>query len=247
MKKYVFRILTPFIIFQVAFIQVYAQAENVAAGVQKISSGVPDKFTPYGFCGELPMKAGMEALPVGKLPFNIADIKITINNRGVIVEVPLGDSEQLYGFGLQFGSFNQLGLKIRPIVNDHPSNDVGYTHGPTTFYVSNKGYGILINTARYTTFYCGSTAKLTNTNSLMEQKEAGSVEELYKTNNKAAGNVTVDIPGAKGIEVFVFEGPNLKNVLQRYNLFGGGGALPAIWGLGIKYRVKADFNQAASR
>jgi alpha-D-xyloside xylohydrolase len=53
----------------------------------------------------------------------------------------------------------------------------------------------------------------------------------------------VDIPGAKGIEVFVFTGPDLKTAMQRYNLFSGGGALPAIWGLGIKYRVKADFNQ----
>ncbi|HEU5364090.1 MAG TPA: TIM-barrel domain-containing protein [Hanamia sp.] len=237
------RTLILLIVFQVSFIKGYAQVENVAAGVQKVSAGVPDKFTPYGFCSELPMKAAMEALPVGKLPFRIADIKISINNRGVIVEVPLDDSEQLYGFGLQFGSFNQRGLKIRPIVNDHPLNDVGYTHGPTTFYVSNKGYGILINTARYTTFYCGNTAKLKDKNTaLMEHKE-GSVEELYKTNNKTAGNVTVDIPGAKGIEVFVFEGPNLKNVIQRYNLFGGGGALPAIWGLGVKYRVKADFNQ----
>jgi alpha-D-xyloside xylohydrolase len=245
MKKYMIRTLTLFIIFQVAFIKAYAQAENVAAGVQKISSGVPDKFTPYGFCSELPMKAAMEALPVSKLPFSIADVKITINNRGVIVEVPLDNNEQLYGFGLQFGSFNQRGLKIRPIVNDNPLNDVGYTHGPATFYVSNKGYGILINTARYTTFYCGSTAKLSgNNNTLTEHKGGGSVEELYKNNdNKASGNVIIDIPGAKGIEVFVFEGPALKNVLQRYNLFSGGGALPAIWGLGVKYRVKADFDQ----
>ena len=239
------RTLIFFIVFQSFFIKIFAQTQNVAAGVQKISSGVPDKFTPYGFCAALPMKAAMEALPAGKLPFSLADIKITINDRGVIVEVPLDSSEQLYGFGLQFGSFNQRGLKMRPIVNDNPLNDVGYTHGPATFYVSNKGYGILINTGRYTTFYCGSTDKLNKNNTAPgEHKDGVSVEELYKNNdNKAGTNVTVDIPGAKGIEVFVFEGPDLKNVLQRYNLFGGGGAIPAIWGLGIKYRVKADFNQ----
>lgn len=219
------RALILFAIFQIFLIKTYAQTEQVAAGVQKITAGVPDKFTPYRFCQELPMKAALEKLPAGRLPFNIADIKITINNRGIIVAVPLADSEQLYGFGLQFGSFNQRGLKIRPLVNDNPLNDAGYTHGPATFYVSNKGYGILVNTSRYTTFYCGNTVR------------------VNVHNIKASGNVTVDIPGAKGIEVFIFEGPDLKNALQRYNLFAGGGALPAIWGLGVKYRVKADFNQ----
>ena len=222
------RLLILFVIFQAVLLKTSAQTEEVAAGVQKITAGVPDKFTPYGFCPESPMKTALEKLPVARLPFNLADIKITINDRGAIVDIPLADSEQLYGFGLQFGSFNQRGLKIRPLVNDNPLNDAGYTHGPATFYVSNKGYGILVNTARYSTFYCGNTVKSNENNT---------------TPVGHKGSVTVDIPGAKGIEVFIFEGPDLKNVMQRYNLFSGGGALPAIWGLGVKYRVKADFNQ----
>lgn len=109
-------------------------------------------------------------------------------------------------------------------------NDLGYTHGPATFYVSNKGYGILINTARYTTFYCGNTDKLTNGDKKATASKTGnSVEDLYKNDGKTSDYVTIDIPGAKGIEIFIFEGPNLKNVMQRYNLFSGGGALPAIW------------------
>jgi alpha-D-xyloside xylohydrolase len=233
-----------FTCFQIVVLNARGQTTQPAAGVQKVASGTIDKFTPYSFCGELPMTAALNELPAGKLPFNINDIKININSRGVMVEVPLDETEQLYGFGMQIGSFNQRGLKKRPIVNDNPLNDLGYTHGPTTFYVSNKGYGILINTSRYTTFYCGNTAKLNkNRNEAKENKGGNSVEELYKTDNKAAGYVTVDIPGAKGIEVFVFAGPGLKTAMQRYNLFSGGGALPAIWGLGVKYRVKADFNQ----
>jgi alpha-D-xyloside xylohydrolase len=243
MKNHRISVLALFLILQIPFTKTTAQVTNPAAGVQMISAGQPDKFTPYAYCAELPMKTALAGLPAGKLPFNIADIKISTNDRGVVVEIPLDTNEQLYGFGLQMGSFNQRDLKIKPIVNDNPLNNVGYTHGPTTFYVSNKGYGILINTARYTTFYCGTTAKLNDRNPTAGIKGANSVDELYKSTDKGAGNVTVDIPGAKGIEVFVFEGPDLKNVMQRYNLFAGGGALPAIWGLGIKYRVKADFNQ----
>ncbi|MDP9080221.1 MAG: DUF5110 domain-containing protein [Bacteroidota bacterium] len=245
MKRYRSYSVILFIALQVFAITTFGQGVQLAAGVKKISSGIVDKFTPYGFCSEAPMAVALNKLPAGKLPFDISDIKINITDRGVVVEVPLDDQEQLYGFGLQIGSFNQRGLKKRPIVNDNPLNDLGYTHGPTTLYVSNKGYGILINTARYTIFYCGTTDKL---NKIQKRDDAGktgsSVEELYKSDHKAAGYVTVDIPGAKGIDVFVFEGPDLKSVMQRYNLFSGGGALPAIWGLGVKYRVKADFNQS---
>lgn len=241
MKKYFFGIL---IIFASIHLNALSQTTQLAPGVKKLSKGTPDKFTPYSFCAELPMTAAMETLPAGKLPFNIGDINIRINDRGVVVEVPLADKEQLYGFGLQIGSFNQSGLKKQPLVNDNPLHDLGYTHGPTTFYVSNKGYGVLINTSRYTTFYCGNTAKLNNgPTQTGTNKPADSVEGLYKTGGKISNYVTVDIPGAKGIEVFVFDGPSLANALQRYNLFSGGGALPAIWGLGVKYRVKADFSE----
>lgn len=183
-------------------------------GIHHVSFGAPDKLTPYSLCAAKPMTAD---LPAGSVPFDLKDIHIRVNARGTVVEIPLDASEHVYGFGLQFGSFDQRGLKKRPIVNDNPLNNLGYTHGPTTFYLSSKGYGILINTARYTTFYCGAPRP---------------------------GYVTVDIPGARGIDLFVFDGPDMLTAMRRYILFSGGGALPAIWGLGVKYRVKADFDQS---
>lgn len=216
-----------------------------APGVHKYSYGEVDKFTPSSFCDAEPKVEAMEHLPSGKLPFEMSDIKISVNQRGTVVEIPLGKDEQLYGFGLQIGSFNQNGLRKKPIVNDNPSNDLGYTHAPSTFYVSSKGYGILVNTSRYTTFYCGSTnpLKQDNKNSLNSFGGSNSVEGLYQNRTPASGYVVADIPGAKGIEVFVFEGPDILKVLQRYNLFSGGGALPPIWSLGVKYRMDANFNQ----
>jgi len=224
----------------------YAQQATVsqmAPGVQKITFGTPDRFTPYSFCTQKPLVAAMQAMPAGNLPFSIGDISIAKTDRGVIVEIPLTDDEHLYGFGLQIGSFDQRGLRKKPIVNDNPSNDLGYTHAPETFYVSTKGYGILINTARYTTFFCGSNSKLNTGGKAAGGGGALSVSELYK-NNANGSTVAVDIPGAQGIEVFVFGGPDIKSAVERYNLFSGGGAMPAIWGLGVKYRAKADFNAA---
>jgi len=245
MKKTSLFLLIALLAYTATISKVLAQVQTVSPGVEKITIGVPDKFTPYGFCQQAPLKSGLDQLPAGKLPFNINDINIITNERGTIVKIPLAKGEQLYGFGLQFGATDQLGKKIKPIVNDNPLNDLGYTHGPTTFYVSNKGYGILINTARYVTFYCGNTAGLNDDRKPSAESNNGgnSVQQLYKDHHEASGSVLVDIPGARGIEIFVFEGPDIKTAMQRYNLFSGGGAIPAIWGLGVKYRVKADFNQ----
>ena len=51
-------------------------------------------------------------------------------------------------------------------------------------------------------------------------------------------------PSAQGVDVFVFGGPSLREAVQRYNLFSGGGALPPRWGLGFWYRCHLDFTQA---
>lgn len=237
-----FFILTLFI-FPASYSQETYKTETVAPGVIKITLGIPDKFTPYSFCEEKPRIESMVNLPKCDLPNSLKDIKIKITDRGCKVDVPLTDAEQLYGFGLQMNSFNQKGLKRRPIVNDNPLNNLGYTHAPVPMYISTAGYAVLVNTSRYTTFYCGTLDKVKpnpKTQSSDNRKTALSTNELYANNSPATSSVVVDIPQAKGIEVYIFLGPEMRHALQRYNLFSGGGAMPAIWGLGVKYRVKGD-------
>jgi alpha-D-xyloside xylohydrolase len=220
------------------------QVKDLAPGVTRVTQGELDQFSPYNLLQEKPKTAAMAALPAVTAAFDPKSIRIEVTSRGTVFHIPLADSEELYGFGLQMGSFKQKGMRRRPIVNDNPLNDLGYTHAPTTFYLSTKGYGIFINTSRYTTFYCGTHQQIkgdVNTNT-GAGASAQTVEDLYKNNNRS-GEVIVDIPGAKGGDVFIFNGPTLKNALQRYNLFSGGGALPAMWGLGLQYRMKADSKQ----
>lgn len=224
-------------------IKAKTEPTEVAPGVIKLQAGTPDRFTPYGVLAEAPLSEAMGNMPEGQLPFNIADITIDVNERGCLIEVPLEDDEQIYGFGLQFETFGQRGLRKQPRVNDNPLNGLGYTHAPQPFYVSSKGYGILVNTLHNTTFLCGSNQRR-DSNRLEKSRDniATTTEELYS--NRSNGNkIFVDVPGAKGIEVFVIEGPELLDVVRRYNLLSGGGALPPMWGLGFKYRVKGDAPQ----
>ncbi len=132
------------------------QVQEMAPGVTRVTAGAVDQFSPYNLLQEKPKIEAMKQLPAADMGVDPKGIRIEITPRGAIVHIPLGNTEELYGFGLQINSFRQRGLKRRPIVNDNPLNDLGFTHAPTTFYLSNKGYGILINTSRYTTFYCGT-------------------------------------------------------------------------------------------
>lgn len=218
--------------------------EELAPGVIKLQVGSPDDVTPYSVFGGAPSVEAMKRLPMAEVPFNLDEIEIVVTDRGCKVSVPLADDEQIYGFGLQFETFGQRGLRKQPKVNDNPLNSLGYTHAPQTFYISTRGYGILVNTARYTTFLCGSNKQnLPHVSNHSERKGiATTTDDLYQ--NRSDGNrVFIDIPGAKGIEVFVITGPKLRDVVQRYNLLSGGGTLPPMWGLGFKYRVKGDATQ----
>ena len=59
-----------------------------------------------------------------------------------------------------------------------------------------------------------------------------------------SSEVLVEIPQARGVDVYIFAGPSLREAVQRYNLFSGAGPLPPRWGLGFWYRVETDFSQA---
>ena len=67
-----------------------------------------------------------------------------------------------------------------------------------------------------------------------------STEALYAKNNLVQGKVNVIVAGTEGMEIYIINGPTLQNVMQRYNLFSGGGSLPPLWGLGFQYRAKAS-------
>lgn len=51
-------------------------------------------------------------------------------------------------------------MRWEPIVNESPAANVGYTHAPASFYVSTKGYGVFVDTARRPVFLLAPSAEL---------------------------------------------------------------------------------------
>ena len=218
--------------------------EKIAPGVWKISFGTPEKFKPSEF-KELPALDAMKILANNDIPpFDLTAIKFKNTKRGCVAELTMDDNEKMYGFGLQNNTFQQRGFRKEIRVNSSSTGNVGFSHAPVPFYVSTKGYGVLVNTSRYVTFYSGTMRKTTEIVNIKKGENvnvATSTLDLYKSMEKPSNSMIIEVPSEQGMEIYVFEGPTMKESIQRYNLYSGGGCLVPTWGLGVKYRCKADY------
>jgi alpha-D-xyloside xylohydrolase len=222
------------------------QLEKIAPGIWKVTFGTPEQHRPTDFKKDA-LTSSLEKLThTETAPISLAEIKFQQTAKGALAELKMDPTERIYGFGLQVNTFEQRGLRREIRTNSWTIGNIGFSHAPMPFYISSKGYGVLINTARYTTFYMGSQHKLEQSVRIKQEvKDDPSSETspaaLYKQKYKSSNDVEIVVDGAQGMEILIFEGPTMKNVIERYNLFSGGGAIPPMWGLGLKYRAKGDF------
>lgn len=215
--------------------------KEIANSIWKVEYGNPEENTPIKLLNINHKQEFLAKLKSGKLPFSKSDIGFKQTNRGCVVEIPMKSQENIYGFGLQLYSVNQAGRKRQLRVNSDPIADTGESHAPVPFYVSSAGYGVYIDTARSLSVYCGTNPKKGSSRvNVKERKEHKEFSEsaLYALKSAQEDRtIVIDIPAAEGVEIYLFAGPELKTVVQRYNLFAGGGCLPPIWGLGMWYRI----------
>ncbi|MGN6603852.1 MAG: TIM-barrel domain-containing protein [Ginsengibacter sp.] len=241
MKK-LFLFIFLFSFFQISIAQ---KIQNVAPGIWKISYGVPEKHLPTEF-KENPLTDSLKKLPASQTPpFDLHSFHFSEMPSGVLAEMNVDSSERFYGFGLQINSFEQRGMRREIRTNSWPVGNVGFSHAPMPFYISSRGYGVLVNTSRYTIFYMASKGKLDKHLQNAPKDSSGKIAlntvTLYGKKYSRSGEVSILTEGTKGVEIYVLAGPTMMNVMQRYNLFSGGGALPPMWGLGFEYRNKATF------
>ncbi|UUZ84680.1 hypothetical protein LJK88_14135 [Paenibacillus sp. P26] len=201
--------------------------ERIANGIWKISRGTPENHTPVKLRESSIKLSELDRLAcAGTAPFTVQEIVIKPTARGMQIELPLKAYEYIYGFGLQLHRTDHTGRKKVIRVNSDPVADTGDSHAPVPFYVSTAGYGVYVDTLRYATFYCGTNlSKGASEYKKHENKALGTSEiELYGYQaTEGDRSVVVDIPAAQGIELYLFEGPDMVKAVQRYNLFSGGG------------------------
>ncbi len=197
--------------------------------MKKFTFGTPEEFVPSKYCRNFNYVETDVKFPESRFTH-----KKTA--AGFVVEFPLDNGTQIFGFGLQLKQFNHSGAKIKLCVNSDPVSKNGDSHAPVPFFVTNKGYGMYFDTARYADFYCGKRKK--NSKKPQEMIEGGgdSEAELYKMRKENDTVMSVLIPAAAGVDVYVFEGETITDIVKQYNMLAGGGANVPDWGLGMMYR-----------
>ena len=67
--------------------------------------------------------------------------------------------------------------------------------------------------------------------------------ELYKIRLENDMVMSVLIPISEGVDVYVFEGDTITDIVKQYNMLSGGGADVPDWGLGMMYRCYTRWNE----
>jgi alpha-D-xyloside xylohydrolase len=223
--------------------------EEVASGVWKIQIGeVDDELAYTDLAARPPRLELINAL--SDAPFPFADSPIEFHQsaeRMIQVRVPTDADELIYGFGLQLDGIKKTS-KVLTLNVDHWAKGGGRTHAPVPFYISSKGYGVFFNTARFLKVHVQIGNRKDSPSNPDPVDRNPPPEEPAKshwmaqpTSDAVEAHLT-----ANGLEMIVFAGDSLQDIVARYNLYCGGGALPPLWGLGFWHRVPADYNAAQS-
>ena len=208
--------------------------KQVEPGVWKGVVGNPEAYSLLGVSGVSPRSEALQKMAKVGLPAFADEVVGLVAGGKTSLRIPLQKGEQLYGFGLNFQTVHQRGKILNLHVDHYGGDDNGRTHAPVPFYVSSNGYGVLVNSARYLTVYAGSGVRKDSPNA---PKALDRNTDKKWSSRPYSDAVELLIP-ASGVEIYLFAGPSPLEVICRYNLFCGGGALPPRWGLGFTQRTQ---------
>lgn len=131
---------------------------------------------------------------------------ITENDGSVYMreELDLRVGEWVYGLGERFTSFVKNG-QVVDIWNKDGGTSSEQSYKNIPFYVTNKGYGVLVN-------------------------DPGAVS--FEVASEKVKKVQFSVPG-ESLEYFVIDGPEPKEVLNKYTALTGKPSLPPAWSFGL--------------
>jgi alpha-D-xyloside xylohydrolase len=198
--------------------------------------GQPEALSLLSVAGGEPRQAALSAMGETEFPFDEGQVNGFSENNRCALRLPLAPQEEIYGLGLDFHKVRRRG-SIQTLRVDHWGGTSGRTHAPVPFYVSDRGYGVLVDSARYLTFYVGTSLR----------QGAEPPPEVRDRNRDSdwqahppSDSIDVHVP-AGGATVYVFAGPTALDAVRRYVLFSGGGCLPPKWGLGFTHRTPTRY------
>ena len=231
----------------VLFLSLYYQLPGIAQGTtitgmeriswEKVLPGVWKASLGEMQLNALDFTSGPKASAIAELgdmpfPFDQTETYHHKTPTRLGIRLPLDEQEKIYGLGLEFEGINRR-KQVYTLKVDHYGGVKGYTHAPVPFYISSKGYGVLINSPQRVKIHVGIGNR-------KDSQLPPYVDRTTGGRNWAARPLSDAVEASAigtGMEIYVFGGRSVLEVVQRYNLFCGGGVLPPKWGLGFWHRV----------
>ncbi|MEM6569470.1 MAG: TIM-barrel domain-containing protein [Planctomycetota bacterium] len=216
---------------------------RVAPGVWSAEIGdVESELAWSDLAAAPPRLDALNAMDDAPFPFEGAPIQFVRTDGRIGLSIPSAVDARIYGFGLQFDGIDKS-QKVLDLKADHWSKGGGRTHAPTPLYVSSEGHGVFIDTARYVRCRTHTSVRkdATERPPEIDRNPVGGFRDgmpRWRAMPRARA-VEADLH-AKGVRVVVFAGDTPLEIVRRYNLWSGGGALPPLWALGIWHRVPAS-------
>ena len=203
--------------------------------MKKLTFGTPEKLKPSVFCKDFNYQETAICYPVDQIEYKE-------NARGCVLRLPLGKGEHIYGLGLQLKAFDLRNKKLTLRANADPVTAAGDSHAPVPFFVSTAGYGIYVDTARYAEFYFGTAPKNPPVEEVESISKVGtSTDEIYAAKDYAMSRISIQIPAAKGVDIYIIEGETITDIVAQYNMLAGGGCEVPDWGLSALYRCYSQY------
>lgn len=212
---------------------------QVFPGIWKSEVNQPEAFNLLTAANKSPRDAVLHKKSERDFPLSTEEITAFSEDGRTYIRFPLERGEQIYGFGLNFKTVQQRGRIMRLHVDHYGGEDNGRTHAPVPFFVSSKGYGVLVNAARYIDVYVGTGVRI-------DSKDPSVARDRNTDKNWTArpysDNLEMLVP-AEGVEMVLFAGEDMLDVVRRFNLYCGGGVLPPKWGLGFWHRTPTLYDE----
>jgi len=207
-------------------------------GIWNITAGKPEKMNLLSELHITPKSDAIRKMGEAPIPLGKDDIRLEIIDGKTYIRFQLVRDEKIFGLGLNFKTVEQRGRIMRLHVDHYTGKDDGRNHAPVPFFVSSRGYGALINSARYIDVWVGSSVR-------KDSKDQSPLRDRTTDKNwrsdQYSDNLEFLVP-AEGVEILLFAGPTMLDAVRRFNLFNGGGVLPPRWGLGFWQRVPTPFS-----
>jgi len=220
---------------------------NVANGIWSATLGDVDGVLRYtDLAGGAPRMTRLNALSKLSLPKSFSNVRFRItSDHKAVVHIPTSKGEKIYGYGLQFDGIEKTD-RILDLKVDHFNKGGGATHAPVPFFVSSRGYGVFFNTSKFIKVYnqVGNRKDSPNNPPEVDRNPPDDEPQSGSSQAQPAGDAVEAYIHGKGLELLVFEGDDMQDVVARYNLYCGGGAMPPLWGLGFWHRVPSKFSAA---